>query len=356
MSPLTPRPLTPRPRPLSRPLSRRSVLLGGLAGAAGLAGLNAGCARTPVTTSGVPAATIGLSYIPDIQFAPFYVADSTGLFADAGVAPTLRHHGAQEGLFTALAAGQEQYVIAGGDEVVHARAQGMDVVAIAQYYRRYPVVAIVPDASDVVTAADLRGRSIGVPGRSGETWFGLSALLSGAGLTEDDVQIVEIGYTQQAALITGQVEAIVGFVNNDQVQFTTAGIPTRVIPLTETGEVPLVSIVLATMRAELDARGEVATAVARGMIAGITQAVAAPASAIEAARAYIPTMTDPGAESTASATLEATIPLWTDAEGNVDGTLDPQAWNAMTTFLWEQGLLATQVDPAAAMTNDHVTD
>lgn len=53
---------------------------------------------------------------------------------------------------------------------------------------------------------------------------------AGGGLTESDVLITEIGYTQQAALTTGQVEAIIGFANNDQVQFERAGIPTRAIP------------------------------------------------------------------------------------------------------------------------------
>ncbi|WP_232549940.1 ABC transporter substrate-binding protein [Propioniciclava soli] len=347
-------PRHPAPAP-ARMLSRRTALGAGLAGAAGLAALASGCARTPAPTSGPPAATIGLTYIPDIQFAPFYVAEAEGLFADAGVAAKLRHHGAQEGLFTALAAGQEQYVIAGGDELVQARAQGVDAVAIAQYYRRYPVGVIVPDASPVVAPGDLRGRSVGVPARSGETWFGLQALLAESGLTEADVSVVEIGYTQQAALATGQVEAVVGFVNNDQVQFINAGIPTRVVPLTASGEVPLVSIVLATTRAELEARGPVATAVATGMVAGVAQAVSAPASAIEAARAHMPTLGEPGAEAAARATLEATIPLWTDDAGLVEGALDPQAWDAMTTFMWERGLIAAPVDPALAMTNDHVS-
>jgi hypothetical protein len=147
------------------------------------------------------------------------------------VTPTLRHHGSNEGLFTALLSGEEDYVLAGGDEVVQARSEGMDLVAIGQYYRSYPVTIIVPENSDIHTAADLAGRSIGVPGRFGESWFGLLAALAQAGLTQDDVSIVEIGYTQQAALTTGRVEAIIGFSNNDQVQFATAGIPTRTVPL-----------------------------------------------------------------------------------------------------------------------------
>lgn len=338
---------------MTHPLSRRA-LLGGLA--LGALTVGAGCAREPYATGSAdaPAATIGLTYIPNIQFAPFYVAETNGLFAARGVHATLRHHGEQEGLFTALAAGQEDFVIAGGDELVQARSQDVDAVAIAQYYHAYPVVVIVPDASPVQTAADLAGRSIGLPGRWGESWFGLKALLRGAGLTENDVLVTEIGYTLQAALTTGQVEAVVGFSNNDQVQFERAGVPTRVIPLSDTGTVPLVSIVLATTRTYLDTHPDAATAVASAMVDGIRATVAAPASAVEAARAHVPTLTEPGAEAAASATLDATIPLWVPEGATATGRMDPQAWQDMTDFMLEAGLIARAVDPAAAMTNAHL--
>lgn len=327
-----------------------------LALVATLALLLTGCARTPVqpTAAEASAATIGLTYIPDIQFAPFYVADTEGLFTERGVTATLRHHGAQEGLFSALLAGQEDYVIAGGDEMVQARAEGQDLVAIGQYYRSYPVVLIVPETSPVTEVADLRGLSIGVPGRFGESWFGLQVALDEAGLTEADVEIVEIGYTAQAALTTGRVDAVVGFSNNDQVQFGLAGVPTRTVPLTAGGSVPLVSIVLVTTGETLRTERETARKVAAGMVAGIDRTVQAPASAVEAARSHIPTLGEPGHEASARATLEATLPLWRTAEGTVSGELDPAAWEAMTAFMLDKGLITTPVAASEAMTNDLV--
>ncbi len=315
-----------------------------------------GCARTPVgRTDGPARATIGLTYIPDIQFAPFYVAAEAGLFTEQGVDATLRHHGAQEGLFTALVAGQEQYVIAGGDEMVQARSQGMDLVAIGQYYHAYPVVLIVPDASTVTTAADVKGLRVGVPGKYGESWFGLLAALKGAGLTEADIEVVEIGYTAEAALKAGHVDALVGFSNNDQVQFELKDIPTRTVPLAADGEVPLVSIVLVTTRAHLDAQPETARRVARSMVAGIERTVAEPASAVEAGTKHIPTLDQAGAEASALPTLEATIPLWTPPAGRATGAMDPQEWSAMTAFMLDSGLIATAVDPTDAMTNEYLS-
>lgn len=321
-----------------------------------LAVLVTGCARTPLAgNTGAAKATIGLTYIPDIQFAPFYVAAEDGLFTDQGLDATLRHHGAQEGLFTALIAGQEQYVIAGGDEVVQARAQGMDLVAIGQYYHHYPVVLIVPDVSPAQSVADLAGQRIGLPGKYGESWFGLQAALAEANLTEADVDIVEIGYTAQAALTTGKVDAVVGFSNNDQVQFELAGIPTRTIGLAAGGDVPLVSIVLVTTGANLTAQPQTAKKVARSMVAGIEKTVAEPGRAIEAGKKHIPTLDQSGAEASAWATIEATIPLWRVPTGRSTGTMVASEWTAMADFMLAHELITTAVDPSQAMTNEYVT-
>ena len=46
--------------------------------------------------------TVGLTYIPDIQFAPFYVAAANGYFAEEGLDVTLRHHGATDDIAVAV--------------------------------------------------------------------------------------------------------------------------------------------------------------------------------------------------------------------------------------------------------------
>lgn len=209
-----------------------------------------GCATTtsPSSTTALPTPTIGLTYIPNVQFSPFYVAKTDGEFTKAGVNPTLRHHGTSEGLFTALVAGTEQFVLAGGDELMQARSQGMDLVAVSSYYRSYPVEVIVGKSSTIASLADLKGRTIGLPGKYGESWFGLLVALRTAGLSESDVTIKEIGYTQTAALSTGKVDAVIGFSNNDAVQFELAGFATRSLAIAS-GTVPLVPASLITTTA-----------------------------------------------------------------------------------------------------------
>ena len=318
--------------------------------AAALALIASGCGTppapsTPVSPTGSAASgaapVIGLSYIPNVQFAPFYVAAKRGLLGDA----TLRHHGAQEGLFTAIAAGQEQFVVAGGDEALQAREQGVDLVAIAPYYRTYPARIIARTDTGIATLADLKGKSVGVTGRFGESWFALLVALKSAGLTQDDVKVVEIGYTHQAALASKNVDAAVGFVNNDLVQDRQAGLDVKEIPLTTQGEPPLVGISVFTTRSYLQAHPDVVRTVARGVVAGVQATADDPAGAMDASAAVIPELN----RDQARLTLDATIPVWVDASGKASGGLDVKQWQAMADFLLAAGVLTKPADVTGAV-------
>jgi len=314
-----------------------------------------GCAGSPgqSASGGLPTPTIGLTYIPNIQFSPFYVAETDGLYTGAGVQPVLRHHGTSEALFTAIAAGQEQFVIAGGDELMQARSQGVDLVAVASYYRSYPVEILVPQSSPIASLADLKGRTIGIPGKYGESWFGLLVALKSAGLTQADVKIAEIGYTQQAALTTGKVDAVVGFSNNDAVQFQLAGFATRALPIAS-GDIPLVGACLITTPAYASAHPDVVKAVVAATAAGIAEAVAKPDRALEVSAAYVPDLKTTSGKTSAAATLAATKQLWTTADGTVDPSLNAAGWAKMADFLTAAGITANRQDPVAAMSNAYI--
>lgn len=339
----------------------RSAALAGLATAA--LGVTACVQRTPAgpAPAGTPGGagtarasklTVGLTYTPDIQFSPFYVAAEKGYFTDAGLDVTLRHHGASESLFGAIQAGQEHIVYAGGDEMLQARSQGVPLVNFATYYQSYPVVLVVPADSPIQAAADLRGRSVGVPGPYGETWFGLLALLKQAGLAQSDVEIKHIGYTQQAALTTKQVDAVMGYVNNDAVRLQAAGVPVRTIPIAPENP-PLVGIGLGTTEPILSSRAEDLAKVHQAVAKAIADIVADPAAAVDLSAKYVPGLNAGPQKESALATLRATIPLFGDA--GAFGRQNAEAWTAMATFMQDMGLLANPVTPTDAFTSDVVS-
>lgn len=297
---------------------------------------------TESTEAALAPLTVGLTYIPDIQFAPFYVASASGYFEEEGLDVTLRHHGASESLFGALAAGEEDVVNAGADEMLQAYAGEVPVVTFGVMYHSYPVIVIVPEDSDMQTTADLAGHSVGLPGPFGENWFALLAIMQAEGLTEADVAIEHIGYTQQAALVSDQVDAVVGFANNDLVTFQGAGIPVRVL---EQPELPLVGISLGALEGTVEERSEDLAALNRALGRAMEDIIADPEAAVDLSFETMDELAVAGDKEASLRTLTATLELY-------DGgslTPDAAAWPEMYEFLVNAGLAEEGADPAAAV-------
>ncbi|MFC5666072.1 ABC transporter substrate-binding protein [Kitasatospora misakiensis] len=301
------------------------------------------------------AVTVGLTYIPNIQFAPFYVAESKGFYKEAGLKVTLRHHSFTDDLFGALTGGQEDVVYAGGDEMLQARAKDLPVVDIATLYHTYPVAMLVPQDSPIHTIADLRGHSVGTPGPYGETYFGLLAQLKAGGLTAKDVNVQHIGFTQQAALVGKKVDAVMGYLNNDAVQFQQAGLAVR--PVEGTGDasaLPLVAAGLGATKATLDQRGDDVRKFVAATLRGVQYTIDHPDEAVSISKTYIPGMNDQKQQDSALAVLKATTPLMQPPTAGKPGLNDPATWDKMATFMKDAGLIDKPVTPTDAFSNNYL--
>ncbi|MDO4718857.1 MAG: hypothetical protein Q4B08_15020, partial [Propionibacteriaceae bacterium] len=98
--------------------------------------------------------TVGLTFTPNVQFAPAYVAAEEKLFAEAGTQAKLRHHGANENLFGALLSGTEDLVIAGADEAPVARAGGAEQVDDGPYNAPHPTPLIARAHAPIAAPPD----------------------------------------------------------------------------------------------------------------------------------------------------------------------------------------------------------
>lgn len=336
-------------------MTRRRIAAGLLAAAALVTSACGGASggSTP-GAAGAHRLTVGLTYTPNIQFAPFYVAAAKGYYRDAGLAVTLRHHGAAESEFGALRAGQEDVIEAGGDEMLQARSTSVPVVDIGTLYQTYPVVLLVPKGSPIRTAADLRGRTVGIPGPFGETYYGLRALLRGAALSTKDTSVKYIGFTQQAALAAGHVDAVMGYVNNEAVQFARSGNPVTAIPIGSRQQpAPLVGVGLGALRSTLRSEPTVIKRFVAATLRGQQYAIDHPQDAVSISQKYVPGLAGSDQTATALAILRATAPLLSTA-GTRPGHNDPATWRAMATFMRTAGLITAPVDATGAYTNGYL--
>jgi NitT/TauT family transport system substrate-binding protein len=288
--------------------------------------------------------SIGLGYIPNIQFAPFYVAQSKGYYKAAGLNVTF-HHGFVNDVIGSMVLGHDNFVFATGDEELVARSKNLPVVNVATIYQRYPVSLIVPANSSIRTLADLKGHTIGEPAPYGATHVGLLALLYQAHLSLSDVHITEIGFTQVAALLTHKFDAVVGYSNNEPLQLRQQGLQVRTFDVSDFQ--PLISNGIITTESNLQKQPDVVRAFVQATIKGLKDVIANPADAVQISKNYVQGMDTTNAMSV----LQATIPIWQGDGQKPLGYNDKATWQSMEQFLVAQNVIPPVQNILQAYTN-----
>src|SRR5690348_1288367 len=91
---------------------------------------------TPVPTRGpLSKFTVGLGYIPSVQFAQFYRAQVQGYYADAGLDVTF-NNGDDANIVTLVAQGADDIGIADGTSVIPAVGQDIPIFYVATIYAK----------------------------------------------------------------------------------------------------------------------------------------------------------------------------------------------------------------------------
>lgn len=159
--------------------------------------------------------TFFITFIPNIQFSPVYVAIEKGYFADAGIEIIIEHGDEPDGV-NLIAAGERQFGLISGEQAIAARANGRPVVFVYEWFQKYPVGIVTSD--DIATVNDLAGLRVGIPGLFGASYTGVNALLAANTMTQQDIQLESIGFNAPDVYCVGRVEASVIYVNNEPLQ------------------------------------------------------------------------------------------------------------------------------------------
>jgi NitT/TauT family transport system substrate-binding protein len=321
-------------------------MVGLLLAACGGATTPGGSASSTPAPAGTKKISIGLGYVPDIQFSPFYVAKTKGYYAAAGLDVTF-NHGVVPDLVGSMIAGKSDFVFASGDELLVARDKHLKAIDVATIFQKYPVSLIVPADSPVKTLADLKGHSIGVPGPYGATYTGLLALLYKANLSLSDVKVQSIGFTQVAALMSHRVDAVMGYSNNEPLRLESSGFKVRTFAVSDYQ--PLISNGIVTTEETYHNQPEVVRSFVQATLKGLKDVIADPAGAVETSKSYIPGMSN---TTETLAILKATIPLW--QSGKQLGYNDSAAWLSMEQFMTSEKMIAPVADLTQAYTNQAV--
>ncbi len=308
-------------------------------------GLSACSAPTPAGDPGSLAhIRLPMGYIPNVQFAPLYVAVEKGYFKDAGIQIEFDYSFETDGV-ALVGADELQFAVVSGEQVLLARTQGLPVVYVAAWYQQYPVAVVSKVEQGIVTPADLQGKQIGLPGLFGANYIGLVALLYSAGLSEQDVTLDSIGFNQVEALATDQEQAVSVYTANEPVQLKAQGYQLNEIRVSD--HVQLASNGLLTNEKTIAENPDLVRNMVTALLKGLADTIADPDEAYQTSLKYVENLSQAD-EAIQKEVLNRSIELW---KAERLGYSDPQAWQNMQDTLIKMNLLTDELDLSQAFTN-----
>ncbi|GAB4164464.1 MAG: ABC transporter substrate-binding protein [Roseiflexaceae bacterium] len=296
--------------------------------------------------------TLAMPFIPNVQFAYYYMADKMGYYAEEGIKVNFDYN-FETDVVQRVAQGTVQFGMASGDSVMLARAQGLPVKVVSTSSQRFPMVFFSKAEQNITKPEDLKGKSIGIPGRFGASYIGLLALLYASRIPESDLNIQEIGFTQVVALSEDKVQVVSGYGNNEPIQLEQKGTKVNVIKVADF--YPLASDGIIASEQLISSDPALVRAFVRATLRGMQAVIDNPQEGFNTALQYIPEA-QWGDVELQKKVLEATIPFWqSDAtKQNGLGFTNSENWQATYTFLRDTNLLKSEIDINQAFTNDFI--
>jgi putative hydroxymethylpyrimidine transport system substrate-binding protein len=157
--------------------------------------------------------TVILDWFVNPDHGPLIVAQQKGLFADAGLEVELIAPADPNDPPKLVAAGKADIAISYQPQLHIQVAEGLPLVRVATLVATPLNALVVLADGPVKTIADLKGRKVGFSVGGFEDAL-LQAMLRSAGLTLDDITLINVNFSLSPALIAGQVDAVIGAFRN----------------------------------------------------------------------------------------------------------------------------------------------
>ncbi|MCK6566488.1 MAG: ABC transporter substrate-binding protein [Anaerolineales bacterium] len=286
-----------------------------------------------------------MGYIPNIQYAPFYVAVDQGYFAEEGIEIEFDYSFETDGV-ALTGAGEISFAVASGEQVLLARSQGLPVVYVFAWYQQFPISVVSRAELGIASPADLRGKTVGLPGPFGANYIGLEALLFEGGVEASEVKLDTLGFNQVESFVAGKSDIVVGYAANEPIVLRAQGLD--VTELRVSDYVQLVANGLVSNEATIANEPELIRGMARALARGIEFTIANPDEAYNVSLKFVENLKDQDKELQMQV-LNTSIEFW---KAERIGYSDPQGWENMSAVMAKMGMIPAPEDLSKSFTNE----
>jgi putative hydroxymethylpyrimidine transport system substrate-binding protein len=325
--------------------SRLSLLVGAALLLAGCGGGGGETAAHPILPEKVRDLKVTLDGYESPENVGLLLAERGGYFFEAGLNVNFASPATPMRPVEYVVDGTDEIGISHEPQLVLAKEKGAPIVAVGTLLSAPTAALVWTEHSHIRGIADLRGKTIAIPGLSFQRAL-LQSVLARGGLTLEDVTVKTVGYDLVPSLVSGRADATFGGSWNIEGPELEARGLKPVVKRVQSLGVPGYGELVVIARADLVAEKpgvirDFMAAVARGDAAAIED----PGSAVEA----IDFATDPGPESShalSKAEVERTVPLLSKS-----GQMNPARVGQLVDWMDEQGLIQRRPPLPTLLTN-----
>lgn len=166
--------------------------------------------------------TVQMKWVPQAQFAGYYVAQAKGYYKAEGLDVTIKPGGPDVSPVQVLAGNQADVIVNWMPDALAAREAGVPLVNIAQVFDKSGLMLTCKKSSGVASPKDFKGKTLGV-------WFGGNEYpflnwMAKLGLKPDtDVKVLKQGFNVDP-LLQNQAACISTMIYNEYWQVVDAGV------------------------------------------------------------------------------------------------------------------------------------
>lgn len=307
--------------------------------------LAAGCGDK--SAAGTEPFDLALDFYVNPDHVGIYEALDEGLFAGAGLDVNPRVPSDPSAPIKQVASGRVDLAISYEPEVILARDQGLDVVAVAALVNGPLTSVISLPAAGIEGPADLAGKTVVTAGIPYQTAY-LQTILRKARVDPASVDQVDVGFNLLQPLLAGRADAMLGgFLNVEGVDLAERGENPTVVPVDQLGIPTYDELVLVAdadrLREDPGPIRDFIAALAEGTADARDDPAGATAALLTAAPDLDPDLT--------RAEIDKTLPLLVPERGKPYGYMDPGQWEHFAAFLAAQGQI-NSAPSAAEMLDD----
>ena len=286
---------------------------------------------------------IVLDWYPNAVHSFIYVAMEKGYYEDEGLNVNVEFPSNTNDAISLTAAGQADAGLYYQTNTVSTAAnQNIPIKVIGTVVQHPLNIVMSMGERGIKGAKDLKGKIVGYPGTPGNEVF-IKAMMEHNGLKYEDVTMQDVGFDLNTALITGNVDAVIGaYINHEYPTLIQEGYDVTYFDITDEGIPDYEELVLVTGEKQIEEESDKLEAFIRASKKGFEDMKKDPQAALDTLLKYQDEGNYPLNPEIEKASMEILLPLM-ESDEQAFLTVNEQSWTDTIDWLDEQGLLENEI-------------